>query len=689
MKSTEYETHKMTHTFNLNFDMAASSSSIPATPVDNEVEIDEELVEIYSDYLKQINDSTRLGRILSSYNFKLERFSVSELCYLFRQVFRKQKNAFKVNISLGVILRNRVTGELAYYRSSQNNQLLFDKARVIRNSRDKEQFLEMLGNVGLLEKVNRPNSQWTLAMVTNATFHVYKLTGVPIGAHVDLPEYLLRNKGLFSLIKNKKGKPYDDKKCFFRCLAMYQGAKPNNLERKTNKLVKFFCEKTCISKFEGVTIDQLEDVSRLFQIPIKVYEQDEARNTDLVFRSTLDGNKSLYLNVHDEHFSYIQCIEKYSRSYRCPKCDKIWAHHGNFVQHIKVCDVGVKRRYVNGTFELKKTMIEELEEKEGIKIPPEMRIFPYRATLDIECMLKKTSQSDTEKMKFSSEHELVSISICSNVPGYSKPQCFTLSGPCKQRDLVKQAIGYLQEISDTSSEILKGKYAAIIESISSEQLKDKFEAYLQQLPVITFNGAKYDLNVLKKHMIPVLVEMDCVKSVIKKGSSYMCIILDELKFLDIIFFLAPGFNYSSFLKAYGASEAKSYFPYEYLDSYKKLESKRFPKYGDFYSSLNNRNTLEPESMKDLEPFEIKSIGTARKSGEKEKMTLTKEERIVVGHLRYQRLKEMFECKKWTIRDYLKFYNNLDVVPFLTALENLSTYYKDRGVDVFKDAVSGK
>ena len=203
--------------------------------------------------------------------------------------------------------------------------------------------------------------------------------------------------------------------------------------------------------------------------------------------------------------------------------------------------------------------------------------------------------------------------------------------------------------------------------------------------MITFNGAKYDLNVLKNHMIPVLVEMDCVKSVIKKGSSYMTMILDELKFLDIVFFLAPGFNYSSFLKAYGASESKSYFPYEYLDCYDKLESTKFPEYEDFYSCLNGRNTLEPVKVQDLESFELEEV----KGKHPEYTELTEEDKIMVGHLRYKRLKTMFVSNKWKMRDYLEYYNNLDVVPFLIALENLSTYYRDRGIDVFKDAISGK
>ena len=63
------------------------------------------------------------------------------------------------------------------------------------------------------------------------------------------------------------------------------------------------------------------------------------------------------------------------------------------------------------------------------------------------------------------------------------------------------------------------------------------------------------------------------------------------------------------------------------------------------------------------------------------------ERQKIGHARYFSVRQMFERNKWNMRDYLSHYNNLDVKPFLIALQNLEKYYTDRGVAVFKDAVS--
>ena len=164
----------------------------------------------------------------------------------------------------------------------------------------------------------------------------------------------------------------------------------------------------------------------------------------------------------------------------------------------------------------------------------------------------------------------------------------------------------------------------------------------------------------------------------------MVIATEELKFLDVVFYTAPGFNYDAFLKAYGAEGSKSHFPYEFLDSVEKLDSKEFPPYESFYSTLRNQNTLEPVGQIFLIPEEEKTIGRVPNK----QHPVTKEEAEIIGRSRYNTLKNKFDKRSWTLKDYLVDYNNADVEPFLSALENMCKYYRGRGVDVFKNAVSG-
>ena len=120
-----------------------------------------------------------------------------------------------------------------------------------------------------------------------------------------------------------------------------------------------------------------------------------------------------------------------------------------------------------------------------------------------------------------------------------------------------------------------------------EKLKEKLDEYLHELPVIGFNSGSYDINVAKKYVFPYLVKHEEVRFVIKRNNNHMCLKTEHLKFLDITNFLAPGFSYDAFIKAYECSQTKGYFPYEWVDSVDKLNYDQLPPCEAFYSSLSD------------------------------------------------------------------------------------------------------
>jgi len=166
-------------------------------------------------------------------------------------------------------------------------------------------------------------------------------------------------------------------------------------------------------------------------------------------------------------------------------------------------------------------------------------------------------------------------------------------------------------------------------------------------------GSKYDLKVIKEQLIPVLVELEDIRYVIKRGSSYSCISTSNLRFLDILSYLAAGTNYDSFLKAYGATAPKSFFPYEWFDSLEKLSCTDFPRYTDFYSSLKGRNTLEPSKVETLTGDEAAVIGRFPTKDN----PLTDGEVNLIASARYSELQQKFYENGWTFREFLAFYNN--------------------------------
>jgi hypothetical protein len=121
------------------------------------------------------------------------------------------------------------------------------------------------------------------------------------------------------------------------------------------------------------------------------------------------------------------------------------------------------------------------------------------------------------------------------------------------------------------------------------QLKQQLGQYLQELPVVGFNTGKYDVNAMKVNFFTRLVDSHKIKYTVKLNNNSMCIKTEKLKFLDIRNYLASGFSYSQYLKAYKCTEQKGFFAYEWMTSLDKLNVSELPPHEAFFSTLKNEN----------------------------------------------------------------------------------------------------
>ena len=67
-------------------------------------------------------------------------------------------------------------------------------------------------------------------------------------------------------------------------------------------------------------------------------------------------------------------------------------------------------------------------------------------------------------------------------------------------------------------------------------------------------------------------------------------------------------------------------------------------------------------------------------------TAQKQLRLIPNRVR-RLLARLQKAGHGTFVDWLEYYNNLDVSPFLEALETMKAFYTNLGIDIFKDAVS--
>ncbi|GMF35064.1 unnamed protein product [Phytophthora lilii] len=261
-------------------------------------------------------------------------------------------------------------------------------------------------------------------------------------------------------------------------------------------------------------------------------------------------------------------------------------------------------------------------------------------------------------------------------------------------------IAYINKVSDDISNYHKDKFKAIYYSINKQlstlegaypkvmdgvsndninkkrkenaeldrylKIKDKItkdietlDQILNQTPVVGFNTGSYDINLIKNELFSA-IGTDNIKHIIKNGG-YMAIASNSFKMLDIINYVPAGTSYAKYLNTYlgeckcedkircTCELSKGVFPYEYITSFDVLNETKLPPKSAFYSKLRCTNISDDE------------------------------------YKRVQFVWEYYQMK--TIKDLLIWYNNLDVGPFIKAIQKQRELFKRFDLDMFCDGVS--
>ena len=174
--------------------VSRDTANIPVDPVD----YDESVVFPHSEYSDQhdakikalveenwnyIRSHSHLKQFSDRHVLRLESTNMKDINAQLRQLFVNQKHMFRINLSFGMIMRHKETGDLRYWHASHGADRLMDQPPMIRNAADFEQFLDDLEMEDILEWAwhQRPNSKWTVDLVTNCDVYIDKITHRLIG----------------------------------------------------------------------------------------------------------------------------------------------------------------------------------------------------------------------------------------------------------------------------------------------------------------------------------------------------------------------------------------------------------------------------------------------------------------------------------------------------------------------------
>ena len=407
-------------------------------------------------------------------------------------------------------------------------------------------------------------------------------------------------------------------------------------------------------------INELDRFESSSKYAINIIKFNEDNSVKYIRKSNMNDQKiPKYLNLYENHFSVVTDLFKLAKSYVCDKCGNRFEMQKHLDQHSIRCNIEQNDTFNKRSdiWQCNRNIIVELSDY--FEIEQDFK-YDYLITYDLESMQLKVNEIVGDplksKLKFVTQHVPISVSIATNVPGYDKEEEFILSN--NPKDITRDMFQYFDKVSAAAKDLMKLKMKPLLDKISNHWNTLKAKKYLEQIdeycssiPIVGFNSSFYDTCLLiNEGFMSEILSRDNNPFVLKTGNRYKTIKTNTFLFLDQMSYCAAGTSLDSFIKAYDVGEIKGKFPYEWLDSYEKLD---YPittlKIEDFNSSLKNTK-LKPTEFQEL-------INTCIKN------------------------------KLIYIKDLLKWYNNLDVRPMLKACLKQKEFYYTFNLDMYKDATS--
>ena len=344
------------------------------------------------------------------------------------------------------------------------------------------------------------------------------------------------------------------------------------LEEETSEIFFLFINKRdglSADHFQGVHKNDIPFVEDLLTLNFVLYDIDFVDGNiiaELARRSVQKNENTVRLLRYNNHIWYVNNINAVFQSFRCPNCDTFSNRTFNLERHLTTCSERVKNVYPKNVNQTQGTLFDKLDSFDT-EYTNEQTLFKNLALFDFESIcVQKESFKDTDTTKWIRKHIPILVSFSSNL--VKEPIFLCNSDP---RHLVTSFIGALENLALQSKAIMKRlffhnettikfKPGSDLEQLTQSHnqrkqadlddcdnetctstqffqiqkkqlidLQEHLERYCNVLPVFGFNSAKFDLNLIKSCLLPILVnERNIEPTVIKKANQFI-----SLKFGDI------------------------------------------------------------------------------------------------------------------------------------------------------------
>ena len=522
-----------------------------------------ELNQIYSDNEIYILEPHRLDDdIFLTFNFPIQGTVTNNLITTqMEQIYEDPATtgAYKLQISAGVLLQNNKDKTFRYFRPEANAYLL-DTALIIDDREALEESVKYIHSMNMDELIRnfRPATSYQVIYITQLTYHIW-LTDFPLGVsrrrvrHA-LPQYITSCK---SVITNVDNRGFENC-CIFISLAQYllkRGGRDQDsrtYKQRTKELLSqwyLYCMEKGIkgypvsspAAFKGLKWRDLPHFEILFEVNVCIMEKVSDGSAITRYISLAKHSKTLYLNIYEDHMSWIKNVDQYTRRFKCKHCFRMYKKRSKLIQHQKKCILMTRYICPTSAYRYHQSLFEQLE-CIGVVIPMHKRWYSHFATFDLEAILAVCNRvSKSGRTTFYNQHLPISCAIASNCEPYDSGVCYVNENPDELVELMFQRFSLIREQALEKAREKWGEYLEVLQSKMQTRLDElkpiflanddvenlseqegkltvrqrllqyckedymfkllcslykQLKLYMQKLVLLTFHGQGYDLHLL-------------------------------------------------------------------------------------------------------------------------------------------------------------------------------------------------
>lgn len=299
------------------------------------------------------------------------------------------------------------------------------------------------------------------------------LEEIPIGSSIKLPDFIINSKSIVSFER------VPNNMCFWYCLARHKHSelRLDRLSTKAKDLYRDYYKVKADKNYSGVDIQELDEIEDHFSVNINIYrfngkkavmERHSKKNHDNTV--SLNIYKDLDQNLH--HFSYIINLNQLTKVFQCPECHSFFSEFKKIKRHLVIC-AKPKIIFEEGKYQPKLNVFENLD-LNGIKVPKEMRFYPYFIYFDFETWLKRIESTTNSKLKYIGTHELLSISFIGSEENGA--EFIPVEGTTEQALDIRMT--KMNEIRKKYLQLLYPKYSqffGLISNLEDEKIRKRYQ----------------------------------------------------------------------------------------------------------------------------------------------------------------------------------------------------------------------